>query len=71
MAVESLGTMPSLADIDPEAIGYYIGHDKKRSADGISWVLPTDNGIALNQRVASEEALEVFRELKKPPIWRD
>jgi 3-dehydroquinate synthase len=71
MAVESLGTMPSLADIDPEAIGYYIGHDKKRSADGISWVLPTDNGIALNQRVASEEALEVFRELKKTPIWRD
>ena len=71
MAVESLGTMPSLADIDPEAIGYHIGHDKKRSADGISWVLPTDNGIALNQRVASEEALEVFRELKKTPIWRD
>ncbi len=71
MAVESLGTMPSLADIDPEAIGYYIGHDKKRSADGISWVLPTDNGIALNQRVAAEEALEVFRELKKTPIWRD
>jgi 3-dehydroquinate synthase len=71
MAVESLGTMPSLADIDPEAIGYHIGHDKKRSADGISWVLPTDNGIALNQRVASEEALEVFRELKKTPISRD
>jgi 3-dehydroquinate synthase len=71
MAIESLGTMPSLADIDPEAIGYYIGHDKKRSADGISWVLPTDNGIALNQRVAAEEALEVFRELKKTPIWRD
>jgi 3-dehydroquinate synthase len=68
MAVESLGTMPSLADIDPEAIGYHIGHDKKRSAEGIDWVLPTDNGIALKQRVAAEEALEVFRELKKTSI---
>ena len=71
MAVESLGTMPSLADIDPEAIGYHIGHDKKRSAEGIDWVLPTDNGIALKQRVAAEEALEVFRELKKTSISRD
>jgi 3-dehydroquinate synthase len=71
MAVESLGTMPSLADIDPEAISYHIGHDKKRSADGIDWVLPTDNGIALKQRVAAEEALEVFRELKKISISRD
>jgi len=71
MAVESLGTMPSLADIDPEAIGYHIGHDKKRSVDGIGWVLPTDNGIALDQRVAAEEALEVFRELKRTSISRD
>ena len=70
-AVATLGPLPSLAEIEPEAVGSHIGHDKKKSADGIGWVLPTDNGTALDQRVATEEVLEVFQDLKKTTIGRD
>jgi 3-dehydroquinate synthetase len=70
-AVATLGPLPSLAEIDPDVVSSHIGHDKKKSADGIGWVLPTDEGIALNQRVTTEEALEVFQDLKKTSIGRD
>ena len=70
-AVATLGSLPSLADIDPETVGAYIGHDKKKSDKGIGWVLPTDNGVALNQRVVAEEALDVLEDLKKSPFQRD
>ena len=67
-AVAVLGTLPSLADIKPDVVGSYIGHDKKKGADGIGWVLPTDKGVALDQRVVAEEALEVLQDLKKTSI---
>jgi 3-dehydroquinate synthase len=70
-AVATLGPLPSLAEIDPETVGASIGHDKKKTAEGIGWVLPTDDGIALNQRVVAEEALEVFRELETGSKSRD
>jgi len=70
-AVATLGPLPSLADIDPEAVRSHIGLDKKKTDDGIGWVLPTDNGIALDQRVVAEEALEVFRELEITSKSRD
>ncbi len=70
-AVAILGQLPSVADIDEESLRRHIGRDKKRSADGIGWVLPTDDGVALDQRVATEEAIEVFRELKKTSMVRD
>jgi 3-dehydroquinate synthase len=64
-AVAVLGTLPSLADIEPDVVGSHIGRDKKKSDEGIGWVLPTDGGVALDQRVAEEEVLEVFQDLKK------
>jgi 3-dehydroquinate synthase len=70
-AIATLGALPSLDEIDPQAVGSYIGHDKKKSDEGIAWVLPTDNGIALNQRVIAEEAIEVFRELEIRSKSRD
>jgi 3-dehydroquinate synthase len=70
-AVATLGPLPSLNEIDPKAVGTHIGHDKKKSDEGIGWVLPTDNGIALDQRVVAEEALEVLRDLKKTSLERD
>ncbi len=70
-AVASLGPLPTLTDIDPEAVHSHIGRDKKRSAEGIGWVLPTDDGVALDQKVATEEALEVFRELKSTSFQGD
>jgi 3-dehydroquinate synthase len=67
-AVATLGPLPSPADIDPAVLRAHIGHDKKKNAHGIGWVLPTDEGVALDQRVTVEEAIEVFQDLKKAPI---
>jgi 3-dehydroquinate synthase len=63
-AVAAIGPLPSIADIDPESLRPHIGRDKKRDAQGVGWVLPTDEGVVLNQRVETDEALEVFRELQ-------
>jgi 3-dehydroquinate synthase len=67
-AVASLGPLPSITDIDPDALRSHIGRDKKRDAKGIGWVLPTDDGVVLEQRVETDEALEVFRELQGLPV---
>ena len=64
-AVASLGPLPPITDIDSDALRSHIGRDKKRDAKGIGWVLPTDDGVVLEQRVETDEALEVFRELQK------
>jgi len=63
-AVAAIGPLPSIADIDPETLGPHVGRDKKRDAEGVGWVLPSDDGVVLNQRIETEEALEVFRELQ-------
>ena len=70
-AVATLGPLPSLADIDPESTLDFIGHDKKRGDGGIGWVLPTNKGVVLNQRVSAQEILEVFEDLKKESFRRD
>ncbi len=67
-AVATLGPLPSLTNIDSEAVGSHFGRDKKKSNEGIGWVLPTDTGVALDQRVTEEEAIEAFQDLKKTPI---
>ena len=63
-AVASLGELPPIDDIDPDVIRSHIGRDKKRDAQGVGWVLPTDDGVVIDQRVTTEEALEVFEELQ-------
>ena len=70
-AVSTLGPLPSLAEIDAQDVGPHIGHDKKKTDDGIGWVLPTDNGVALGQKVVAEEALEVLEELKRTTKFGD
>lgn len=60
-AVGPTGKLPSINDIDPESLRPHIGRDKKKDALGIAWVLPTDTGVALDCRVETDEALEVFR----------
>ena len=64
-AVASLGPLPSICNIDPKSLRIHIGRDKKRGVEGIGWVLPTDDGVVLNRRVETDEALEVFRELQQ------
>jgi 3-dehydroquinate synthetase len=63
--VASLGLLPSICNIDPKSLRIHIGRDKKRGAEGIGWVLPTDDGVVLNRRVETDEAVEVFRELQQ------
>jgi 3-dehydroquinate synthase len=70
-AIATLGQLPSLDGIDAAAVSSHIGRDKKKNADGIGWVLPTDNGIVLNQRVVAEEALEVLETLKNTSVFGD
>jgi len=70
-AIATLGPLPSLAEIDPQAVGSHIGRDKKKTDQGIGWVLPTNKGVALDQRVVAEEALEVLQDLKNTSIRRD
>ncbi len=64
-AVGGLGSRPGIADLDAETVCGFIAVDKKRDADGIAWVLPTDDGVALDQRVATAEAVEVLKELQR------
>ncbi len=62
-AVARLGPVPGIADIDPNRVRRHMAHDKKRNAGGVAWVLPTDDGVAIGQRVATDEALAVLRDL--------
>ena len=57
--------LPPITGIDPESLRAHIGRDKKSDADGVAWVLPTDDGVVLNQRVPTDEALEVFFDLQR------
>jgi len=63
-AVAALGALPPIAGIGPEALRAPLERDKKRDAEGVGWVLPTDDGVVIDQRVTTEEALEVFEELR-------
>jgi len=64
-ATRSLGERPAIADLDPDVVCSYIAVDKKRDAEGVAWVLPTDDGVVLDQRVETAEAVEVLRELQR------
>ena len=63
----STGSVPDPASptSTPRRSAAYIAVDKKRDADGIAWVLPTDDGVVLDQRVETAEAVEVLRELQR------
>jgi 3-dehydroquinate synthase len=63
-AVRGLGAPPSITDLAAEELEPHIGRDKKKDDAGVRWVLPTDDGVAVDQRVETSEALEVFRELQ-------
>ena len=64
-AIAALGELPPIADLDKDAVRAHMGRDKKRDDEGIAWVLPTDDGVALDQRVTTEEAITIFEELKQ------
>jgi 3-dehydroquinate synthase len=64
-AVAGLGRKPDIADLDAETVCGFIAVDKKRDAEGIAWVLPTDDGVVLDQRVETSEAVAVLKQLQR------
>ena len=62
-AVAALGPLPPVADLSPDRILEHLARDKKRDDGGVAWVLPTDDGVFLGQRVATGEVLEVLASL--------
>jgi 3-dehydroquinate synthase len=67
-AVSALQPLPSLAGIDEASLRTHIPRDKKKDDGGVRWVLPTDDGVVLDQRVTTDEVVEVFGWLKDQSI---
>jgi len=63
--LDRLGPYPPIDDLDAEAVIRHIGVDKKRDDLGVGWVLPTDSGVALDQRVPADEIREVLVGLQR------
>jgi 3-dehydroquinate synthase len=64
-ALARLGPLPSIADLSWWRVLEAIVRDKKRDDLGVAWVLPTDEGVALDQRVSAAELQQVFAELQQ------
>jgi len=62
-AIEPLGPLPPIADLDPDAVLACAARDKKRDDLGIAWVLPTDDGVLLDQRVPPTDVRAVLEHL--------
>jgi 3-dehydroquinate synthase len=63
-AVAALGPLPAIDDLDPDALIAFIARDKKADLAGVAWVLPTDHGVALDQRLDGDELRRVVVELQ-------
>ncbi len=61
--VSRLEPLPPIDDLSVDEILDHLGRDKKRDDLGIAWVLPTDDGIVLDQRITSAEVRQVLQEL--------
>jgi 3-dehydroquinate synthase len=60
-----LGPFPSVDLIGVDDALARLALDKKRDDLGVGWVLPTNDGVALEQRVNADEVRQVFAELKR------
>jgi 3-dehydroquinate synthase len=64
-AVDRLGPLPHIEDLQVDVVLERVAVDKKRDDLGVGWVLPTDDGVVLDQRVNADEVREVFVELQR------
>ncbi|MEN8162569.1 MAG: 3-dehydroquinate synthase [Acidobacteriota bacterium] len=62
-AIDRLGTLPPIVGMAPERILHHLARDKKSDDSGVAWVLPSDGGVVLDQRVSIEEIQEVLETL--------
>ena len=64
-AVNELGPVPGIEGIDVDRVFEHLARDKKRDDLGVGWVLPTDDGVVLDQRITADEIRAVFAELQR------
>ncbi len=65
-AIDRLGLLPPVIGMDPDRILHHLARDKKSDDSGVAWVLPSDGGVVLDQRVSIEEIREVLENLGSP-----
>ncbi len=69
-AVASLEPLPPIDDLDGDTILAHVGMDKKRDAGGVAWVLPTDEGVVLGQRIEPDELRGVLaNDFRRGAVW--
>ena len=57
--------VPGIGDLDLDVVLEHLARDKKGDDLGVGWVLPTDDGVVLDQRVTAAELRAVFKELQR------
>lgn len=62
-AIDRLGPLPPVVGMDPDRILHHLARDKKTDDSGVAWILPTDGGVILDQRVSVQEIQEVLENL--------
>lgn len=65
-AIDRLEPLPPIVGMDPDRILHHIERDKKTGPEGVGWVLPSDGGVALDQRVSVDEIRAVLANLGSP-----
>ncbi len=69
-AVAALGPLPTIADLDPDTLLAFVARDKKADLAGVAWVLPSDDGVALDQRLDRAEVRRAVIELQAAGVPR-
>ena len=64
-AIRRLGPYPGVADLEPALLLDHLRRDKKRDDLGVAWVLPTDDGVLLDQRLPADEVLQALEDLRR------
>lgn len=66
-SIDRLGPLPPVVGMDPDRIVHHISRDKKCDDLGVGWVLPTDGGVTLEQRVSFDEIKQVLTSFSLRP----
>jgi 3-dehydroquinate synthase len=70
-SLRRLEPLPDIRDLGTDAVMQAMLRDKKADAAGIAWVLPTDDGVLLGQRVFENEIRPVFEAMRAAPVRVD
>ncbi len=66
-AIDRLEPLPPIVGMAPDRILHHLSKDKKSDEIGVGWVLPSDGGVVLDQRVSVEEVQGVLERLGSTP----